>query len=96
MSYFHTNDATLHLLRNANVFIIDEFSMLTTNHLEHMLLQLRHCLGVQSSHELLRHIALTFVGDPQQLMPIFQHTRRMVCFLFPFTAVNFSVVASQF
>jgi hypothetical protein len=78
MNYLHTTDTTLHLLRNAHAFIIDEFSMLTTNHLEHILLQLRHCLGLPSSDDLFQHIALIFVGDPQQLMPICRHTTRMV------------------
>lgn len=75
--YYSVRNMEYHLLRRADVLIIDEYTMLQAQDLEFILNTIRLCKGAQTTREALLHIAIVFVGDPKQLRAICRHMQQV-------------------
>jgi hypothetical protein len=67
-----------HLIKNADVIIIDEYSMFLSGALDHILNTVRLCKGGLSLEHTLLNVAIVFVGDPRQLPPVCPHSRQVI------------------
>jgi hypothetical protein len=62
-----STDAHVQALQVADVFFIDEFSMMTSEHLMQVLITLWHASGEASIDEMLKHRLIILVGDHAQV-----------------------------